>query len=90
VRVTLAVCDRPTAVGPLATVACGFDGGAVGSARELGVRHIGRYRQETAALGYHGDTIVNSLGGILLVCGVGFVLARRLLGGSVSRWGYSW
>jgi hypothetical protein len=52
----------------------------VGSARELGVRHIGRYRQETAALGYHGDTIVNSLGGILLVCGVGFVLARRLLG----------
>ena len=38
---------------------------------------IRRYRQETAALGYHGDTIVNSLGDIL-VCGLGFVLARRL------------
>jgi uncharacterized protein DUF2585 len=38
---------------------------------------IRRYREETAALGYHGDTIVNSLADILL-CGVGFVLARRL------------
>jgi hypothetical protein len=38
---------------------------------------IRRYRQETAALGYHGDTIVNSLGDIL-VCGLGFVFARRL------------
>ena len=38
---------------------------------------IRRYRQETAALGYHGDTIVNSLGDIL-VCGLGFVLARHL------------
>ena len=38
---------------------------------------IRRYREETAALGYHGDTIVNSLGDIL-VCGLGFVLARRL------------
>src|ERR671927_171366 len=38
---------------------------------------IRRYRQETAALGYHGDTIVNSLGDILL-CGLGFVLAQRL------------
>jgi hypothetical protein len=38
---------------------------------------IRRYRQETAALGYHGDTIVNSLGDIL-VCGLGFVLARNL------------
>lgn len=38
---------------------------------------IRRYRQETAALGYHGDTIVNSLGDIL-VCGLGFVLARYL------------
>jgi hypothetical protein len=38
---------------------------------------IQRYRQETAALGYHGDTIVNSLGDIL-VCGLGFVLARNL------------
>jgi len=38
---------------------------------------IRRYREETAALGYHGDTIVNSLGDIL-VCGLGFVLARHL------------
>src|SRR5918992_1542427 len=38
---------------------------------------IRRYREETAALGYHGDTIVNSLGDIL-VCGLGFVLARQL------------
>ena len=38
---------------------------------------IDRYREETAALGYQGDTIVNSLADILL-CGVGFVLARRL------------
>ena len=38
---------------------------------------IQRYREETAALGYQGDTVVNSLADILL-CGVGFVLARRL------------
>jgi hypothetical protein len=38
---------------------------------------IRRYREETAALGYHGDTIVNSLGDIL-VCGLGFVLAHHL------------
>ena len=38
---------------------------------------IRRYRQETAALGYHGDTIVNSLGD-LLVCGLGFLLAQQL------------
>jgi hypothetical protein len=38
---------------------------------------IRRYREETAALGYHGDTIVNSLGDIF-VFGFGFVLARRL------------
>jgi len=38
---------------------------------------IRRYREETAALGYHGDTIVNSLGDIL-ACGLGFVVARRL------------
>jgi hypothetical protein len=38
---------------------------------------IRRYRAETAALGYHGDTIVNSLSDIL-VCGLGFVLARHL------------
>src|SRR5215211_2869602 len=38
---------------------------------------IRRYREQTAALGYHGDTIVNSLGDIL-ACGLGFVLAHRL------------
>jgi hypothetical protein len=38
---------------------------------------IRRYREETAALGYRGDTIVNSLSDIL-VCGLGFVLARHL------------
>ncbi len=38
---------------------------------------IQRYREETAALGYQGDTIVNSLGDIL-ICGVGFVLAYCL------------
>jgi hypothetical protein len=38
---------------------------------------IRRYREETAALGYQGDTVVNSLADILL-CGLGFVLARHL------------
>ena len=38
---------------------------------------IQRYREETAALGYQGDTIVNSLADILL-CEVEFALARRL------------
>ena len=38
---------------------------------------IRRSREETAALGYHGDTIVNSLGDIF-VCGLGFLLAQRL------------
>lgn len=38
---------------------------------------IQRYREETASLGYQGDTIVNSLGDIL-ICGVGFVLAYYL------------
>ncbi len=38
---------------------------------------IERYREQTAALGYQGDTIVNSLADILL-CGIGFELARRL------------
>lgn len=38
---------------------------------------IDRYRTQTAALGYEGDTIVNSLGD--LACAViGFVIARRL------------
>jgi hypothetical protein len=38
---------------------------------------IRRYRQETAALGYRGYTIVNSIGD-LLVCGLGFLLAQQL------------
>jgi hypothetical protein len=38
---------------------------------------IQRYREETAALGYHGDTIVNSFGD-LLACGLGFLLAQQL------------
>jgi hypothetical protein len=38
---------------------------------------IRRYREGTAALGYHGDTIVNSLGDIV-ICGLGFLLARYL------------
>jgi hypothetical protein len=38
---------------------------------------IQRYREETAALGYQGDTVVNSLGDILC-CILGFMIARRL------------
>lgn len=38
---------------------------------------IRRYRETTAALGYEGDTIINSLGDIV-VCGLGFALAARL------------
>jgi hypothetical protein len=38
---------------------------------------IQRYRETTASLGYEGDTIVNSLGDILM-CGLGFWLALRL------------
>ncbi|HEY1266831.1 MAG TPA: DUF2585 family protein [Candidatus Binatia bacterium] len=45
---------------------------------------INRYRGVTAAIGYHGDTILNSLGDILCF-GIGFAAARRLgaLGGVV-------
>ena len=38
---------------------------------------INRYRETTAALGYNGDTVVNSLGDIA-ACAAGFLIARRL------------
>lgn len=38
---------------------------------------IERFRQATAALGYQGDTVFNSLGDILC-CALGFFIAWRL------------
>jgi hypothetical protein len=38
---------------------------------------INRYREATAALGYTGDSILNSMGDILS-CAAGFMIARRL------------
>lgn len=38
---------------------------------------IDRYREATAALGYTGDTVINSLGDIL-ACAAGFAAAARL------------
>ena len=43
---------------------------------------IDRYREATAALGYHGDSVLNSLGDIFC-CGLGFIVAARL----GWRWG---
>jgi hypothetical protein len=38
---------------------------------------INRYREETAALGYTGDSLLNSMSDIAMM-GLGFLLARRL------------
>ena len=38
---------------------------------------IQHYRAATAALGYQGDTVVNSLGDVMC-CGIGFMIARKL------------
>lgn len=38
---------------------------------------IERYREATAALGYYGDTIINSFGDVVS-CGIGFAIARSL------------
>jgi len=38
---------------------------------------INRYREETAALGYTGDSVLNSMSDIAMM-GLGFLLARRL------------
>ena len=38
---------------------------------------IDRYRQTATALGYNGDSVLNSLSDILMMC-IGFLIARRL------------
>jgi hypothetical protein len=38
---------------------------------------IDRYRETTAALGYSGDSVVNSVSDVLMMC-IGFVAARKL------------
>lgn len=38
---------------------------------------INRYRETTAALGYNGDTVVNSLGDVI-ACAAGVLVARKL------------
>jgi hypothetical protein len=38
---------------------------------------IDRYRETTAALGYSGDSVINSVSDMLMMC-IGFLVARRL------------
>ena len=38
---------------------------------------IGRYRETTAALGYSGDSVINSMSDIVMMC-AGFIAARKL------------
>lgn len=58
-----------------AVVALGFE--ALWEIAENTDAVIERYRGSTAAVGYHGDTVLNSLGDILCFA-AGFVLARIL------------
>src|SRR5436305_8492434 len=38
---------------------------------------IDRYRSTTAALGYNGDSVINSVSDMLMMC-IGFLIARKL------------
>ncbi len=38
---------------------------------------IQRYRETTAALGYYGDSVANSLGDVA-TCGIGFLIAQSI------------
>jgi hypothetical protein len=46
---------------------------------------INRYRAETIALGYYGDSVINSVFDII-ACGVGFVLAWKLPARATVAW----